>query len=432
MGYGVLTQYTELTRAARSRTIPAMTRARFLAVVVAVSLTGLFTQTGPFPPTGPFPQNGTALAADLARWYVVDIPARGEAAGWTLAGGEISHITQASDGTLYCVLDEGTGRIFRSTDSGTRWSALAAVSGPATDLAVAPDNPNAVYYATASTVHRSDDGGASFTPLPTGPGGSGSGNVSISSIDVADSGAGRTVAVSTSDGDTGEYGGVYVLDEADLASGWTDTGIGAYDVRRVAFSPRYGDGGQLVAITTDETDGFVMSRLGDNAWGADTAAAVIPGIVPLAAVVSFPYGHSATTDGSTFFAGLDTGSVMGDVLSVTRQGGTLQATDLDIGAATGQENVDVSGLAVSGSGTDATLLAGAARSGEAYSSTNGGQTWAASGKAPTGQGQTRVIMAPDFATSGRAYAATRGASGAFSRSADGGASGTSPASFSPS
>ncbi|MFC1979659.1 hypothetical protein ACFLVS_02130 [Chloroflexota bacterium] len=90
------------------------------------------------------------------------------------------------------------------------------------------------------------------------------------------------------------------------------------------------------------------------------------------------------------------------------------ATDLNTGADYALSNVDVTGLAINGNASNASLLAGAASSAEVYSSPDGGRNWTRSTRPPTGQTNTYVVMAPDFADSGRAYAATSGNESAFS------------------
>ncbi|MEE8418710.1 MAG: hypothetical protein V3S02_01200, partial [Dehalococcoidales bacterium] len=96
------------------------------------------------------------------------------------------------------------------------------------------------------------------------------------------------------------------------------------------------------------------------------------------------------------------------------------ATDLDIAASYGLDNVDISGLAVSGNGDTAILLAGGGS--QVYTSQNGGFTWTRSIKHPTGQPLTGLLMAEDYPGSSRAYAITAGTESAFSYTDDGGIS----------
>jgi len=61
-----------------------------------------------------------------------------------------------------------------------------------------------------------------------------------------------------------------------------------------------------------------------------------------------------------------------------------------------------------------------ATSAQVYFSTDGGSNWTVSSKPPTGQTATCVLTAPDFASSGKAYAATTGTESALSCTTDGG------------
>ncbi|MFC1939430.1 hypothetical protein ACFLXO_01935 [Chloroflexota bacterium] len=119
---------------------------------------------------------------------------------------------------------------------------------------------------------------------------------------------------------------------------------------------------------------------------------------------------------------VDTGSGSGDVYMVHLRWSpdSSMATDLDIGSAYNLTNVDVTSLAVSGDTVAASLLAGTADSTRAYISTDGGDNWKRSGKEPTGQSNTEVLLAADFTSSGIAYAATSGTESAFSYTTDGG------------
>ena len=94
---------------------------------------------------------------------------------------------------------------------------------------------------------------------------------------------------------------------------------------------------------------------------------------------------------------------------------------LNIGIAYSLSNVDVTSLAVTGTAANAYLMAGVDTSAQVYFSTDGGANWTISTKPPTGQTETYVLMASDFTSSGRAYAATTGTESAVSYTVDGGA-----------
>jgi len=180
-----------------------------------------------------------------------------------------------------------------------------------------------------------------------------------------------------------------------------------------------------VAVATNETDTFVTTKVGDAGWGAtvgdarlDRDNSGIPTSVAVAASadIAFPEDYDVTMGRYGLFVAIDTGSGNGDVYRINR----TAATDLNIGFGYGLSNIDVTAVAVTGNAATANLLAGAASSARVYFSTDGGRIWTRSTKEPTGQAKTCVVMAPDFSSSGKAYAATSGTESAFSYTADGG------------
>ncbi len=357
---------------------------------------------------------------DEVKWSRFDIPLDGKQGNWALANGsDVQHPTMAGDGTLYAYGKSLTYTFYKSTDNGYSWSSIGKVQDAIVDIAVAPDD--AVYYATTSAIYKSTDDGDTFIPLPS-PGGAGSNGVEIASFDVTRLNN-NIIVVGTRDTDNGEYGDVYTLDDTAPFT-WTDTSLGNYDVYAVAFSPNYPGDRQLVAIVTDETDTFATTKVGSAGWGATTANARLdqdnsgvptPIAVTNSAAIAFPDDYNSEIVAS-YFVAIDTGGGNGDVYKIDNS----VATDLNIGAGYALNNVDVTGLAITGNAASTSLLAGAASSAEIYFSSDGGRNWTRSTRPPTGQTNTYVVMAPDFADSGRAYAATSGNESAFSHTADAG------------
>jgi len=276
-----------------------------------------------------------------------------------------------------------------------------------------------IHYATPSNVYKSADAGNSFASLPPNPGGAGTNNLEITSIDVSCPGY-YIIAVGTRDCDSGQYGGIYILDES-MSFTWIDTDLGNYDVYDVAFSPDYPADRQLVAVVTDETDTLVTAKFSDAGWGATVADARLDRdnsglptpVVATSADIAFPDDYRASS--YNLFIAVDTNAGNGDVYRIN----SSMATDLNIGSAYGLGNIDVTSLAVTGSTAAARLLAGTSASAQVYFSTGGGINWTRSAKGPTGQAKTFVVMAPDFSSCGKAYAATSGTESALSCTADG-------------
>jgi len=367
------------------------------------------------------------------RWIKVNIPAGGEAGNWVLASGsDVKHLALASDGTLYAGVQGLTNSLYRSTDGGLSWASIGNVSDVIVGIAVSPRDAKRIYYATKSAVYRSVNGGKTFAALPASPGGAGTGHKEITSVDVASLNE-SIIAVGIRDTDSAKYGGVYILDESNAVPAWIDTGIGSYDVFAVSFSPNYASDRQLIAVTTNETDTFIASKIGDAGWNAVTDRVKLnrdnsypPASVALAgsATIAFPRAYSAdpSAEKSTFYAGINTGNNFGDVYKVDFSGASTgtTATDLNAGQLYGYNDIDVAGLVAAGDYPAAVLIAGEAHTARTYTSIDGGRTWTKTRKEPTGDIATGMLAAPDFAKSGRVYIVTSGVNSAFSVTRDAG------------
>ncbi len=377
-----------------------------------------------FPGTVANPSHSSATPEEV-KWSRVNLPTDGETGHWVLASGaNVRHLTAATDGTLYAYANPSatSDTLFKSTDGGYSWSATGKVEDTIIDLATSPEDAGTVYYATAANVYMSTDAGLNFTTLPPNPGGAGSNHIEITGIDITRRGGKSIIAVGTRDTDSAQYGGAYVLDESKSSVNWINTGLGNYDVYTVAFSPNFAADSQLVALATNETDTLITTRIDDSAWGSIYGNTAIAGLSPISATIAFPDDYDATTNDYTFFAAVNTGSGGGDVYRIKGAWvpGSSIITDLDIGDKYNQDNVDVTGLAVNGDTGKASLLAGSANGTQIYLSPDSGANWTRSRKAPTGQSETNLLVAPDFVTSGLAYAATSGTESAFSYTSDGG------------
>ncbi len=371
----------------------------------------------------------TASPAQV-KWSRVNIPTEGRAGNWVLANNsDVQHLTMAIDGSLYCYANpSGTSyTLFKSTDGGYSWSHTGKVKGTIAALATAPNDASTIYYATMSHIYKSTDAGSSFISLSPNPGGAGSNNIEITSIDVAPLDSNNIIAVGTRDTDNSQFGGVYILNENKPFTGWIDTSPGSYDVYAVAFSPNFTSDGQLVAVVTDEKDTLVTTKIGGVDWGEvmgdarldkDNSGIPTSVVVQDSAAIAFPDDYS---EDSTLFVAIDTDNNDGDVYMIGEAPGSSVATDLNIGADYNLSNIDVTSLAVTGSAAEANLMAGAAGSAQVYYSTDGGSNWTRSTKQPTGGSETCVVMAEDFANSGKAYAATSGIESGVSHTTDGGA-----------
>jgi photosystem II stability/assembly factor-like uncharacterized protein len=362
-----------------------------------------------------------ASASEALRWTKVSIPTEGEAGKWGLASGsDVKQVAISGDGTLYAAVTGLTYTLFRSTDGGYSWEHPGNVRDDITGIAISPHDNNIVYYATASAVYKSTNGGKTFTSLAPHPGGAGTDHREIASIDIARLN-GDIIVVGIRDNDINEFGGVYILDETDTIPEWADTGIGSYDVCAVACSPDFPNDRRIVAVATDENNTHIASKTGDTGWNAAIGCARLD-VVATSAEIALPGGDNGDVEEFVGYVAIATGTGGGDVFKIEGNPAPDMslATDLNAGSAGGQSDIDITGLAAYRNESGVTLLAGAADSTITYITTDEGKKWTRCRKAPTGTGHTGVRLAPDFEVSGKMYAFTSGDGSALSVSRDSG------------
>ena len=212
----------------------------------------------------------------------------------------------------------------------------------------------------------------------------------------------------TKDADNAEYGGIYLLEDEDPFPSWVDTEIGNYDACSVAFSPHFDEDSIITAMVTDQAHTYVAYNYGTiGDWNlvelldAASASFAITGASNIGITSNFsePY---------PLFVGVIGGD--GGLYEVDEnQAQRFNSIDGDI----------ISLDLINDSGT-IKLMAGDNANAEVWYSSDGGDSWDSATKAPTGSGPTYVVMAPNFASSDRAYAATSGHESAVSQTTDGG------------
>jgi hypothetical protein len=392
-------KYNHLTPLNITITMGAVIKAKVTlkALLLVALITSLFSA---------FPQS--TKAADLS-WSRANTPSDGVAGKWVLAAGsDVRFLTCATDGTLYGYADPtGTPfRIFKSTDGGVSWSYTGRVEDTIIDIAVVPDNPSSVYYATTSRVYKFNPAGDRFDPIAINPGGAGTNGIEITSLDVSSADGTECAVIGTRDTAGSEFGGVYTWDGNESLV-WQDSGIGNYDAYTVAYSPNFAIDRQIVALASDECDTVVMSNLNNGGWGAEIGNSSITGLLPVSAAIAFPSDYSSDLSLGRYvqYIALNTGSGQGDVFRLEGQASPAASTitDLNAGSRYGTASLDITSIAVSGNASEASLMAGSSDTTHVYVSTNGGQLWSRASQPPSGNSGTYVVMAPDFATSGVAY-----------------------------
>ena len=352
-----------------------------------------------------------SASPDIAEWSEVNTPTDGKPGDWVLAlGSDIQHLSLAIDGTLYAYKLEGTTHhLMKSTDEGHTWSETEYDGGAIADIACSWIDADTIYLTDGSHVYKSDDAGEGFDKVGDGTLPALDANESIACLDVGyDDNDDPVVFIGTADIDGGDFGSVYYLAEADFGAKWTDLKTGNYDVHSIACSPYFDKDSLLIALVTDETHTYIINNygvLGD--WShriellEDNTSSFV---VTAASRIGFLDDFDEIYE---LFVGVAVAG-NGDVYRVSEG----EAHDLGVDA-------DIISLDLVGEVGDTRLLAGGT-SGKVWYSTDDGESWDSSKKAPSGDGLTYVVVAPDFADSGIAYAATSGTESAFSISRDGG------------
>jgi hypothetical protein len=362
------------------------------------------------------------------------------------------------------------------------WSDIEGYHAPASpivDIVVSPDyaDDTTVFVATQYTVYQSVDSGKNFNCMEDDPGDYW--DADINDIDVALDGRGRLAIMLGTENDvwvfSTETGMNWQEQLIDGSSPWID------NVIAVAFSPTFSDDEGIYAVvsgynsdtSTDET--WMRCSFGNTAdgggWGADIGDAQFTNsegesFWSWQARIAFPDDFDPFgVDNNVCFVGITTyfdpyddfapGADIdptdgGDAYKVGfRDGAPSRTTDLDVrGVITTllPTATEVTSIAVSGDADSATIIVGvdsanltvAPESYLVYYSTDSGETWDPAAKGPTGgtdyndwgdypadsyygMATPKVVMAPDFATSGIAYCSTWGLdTSAFQRSTDGG------------
>ncbi|MCX6010851.1 MAG: hypothetical protein NT134_01060, partial [Chloroflexi bacterium] len=349
---------------------------------------------------------------DMAEWSGVNIPAEGRAGGWGLApGSDLAHLSLAA-GVLYADKREGTAnRLMRSEDGGLSWAETDYEGGVVADIVCPRGDAETVYLTDGSHVYKSDDDGESFARVGDGTLPALDANETISCLDVGYNGSNHPIVfIGTANSDMSQYGGVYYLAEGDFGAGWADMMAEGYDIYAIAASPNFDQDRRLIALASDESHSYIINNDGVIGGWLERIELLKDNTtsfaVSLASRIGFPNDFDIIYE---LFVGVGAGG-NGGVYRVDEGGAYDLGPDADIVSLDIAEDGDGIELVAGGTG------------GRIWYSADDGESWVLSKKAPSGDGLTYVVMAPDFAQSSIGYAATSGAESAFSISRDGGVS----------
>jgi hypothetical protein len=345
-----------------------------------------------------------AAETDTAEWSEVNIPAEGRAGGWELApGSDLTRLSLAA-GVIYTDKLDGESRLMWSEDGGLSWAETGYQGGAVVDIAC-PSNTDTIYLTDGNHVYKSDDG-EGFELMGEGSLPALDENERIACLDVGYDANHPLVFIGTTDGDTGQYGGVYYLSEGDFGAGWTDMIAEGYDIYAIAAARQFDHNFRLVALASDESHSYIINNEGvvgdwsertellkDNADSFETS---------LASRIVFPDDFDVSYE---LFVGVSSGG-SGGVYRVNQGSAYYLGPDADIISLDIAEN-------------DGRELVAGGSQGQLWHSPDGGDSWQPSRKAPTGDGAVYVAI-DDFSQGGVVYATTSGHESAFSVSRDGG------------
>jgi hypothetical protein len=343
------------------------------------------------------------------KWSKITTPEQGADGDYALwSDSNVGPIAVSPDGgTIFAASGADVDTLMRSTDDGYSWKQVMTkldgeeetVLGPIVDIVLSPDweDDDTLLVATEDDVYISGDRGVEFTTMDA-PGGT------ITSLDATLDDDGRlTLLVGADD--------VYLMKWP--LGGWVGQEVDD-SVLDVAFSTNYATDQQIIAVVIGDGT-IVRTKFGNSAWGAS-----VPNVTLFDKNGELVYADNAcislADDYDAFDPTLFVGVVAdeGDVYKIADGA----ATDLNVRDTASHQKTatNIWSIAVSGDniwvGTDMLDTDMTPKQYLIYWSADGGTTWQASAKQPTGTDMATVVL-------GSAYVGTQGDESAFSASADG-------------
>ena len=375
-----------------------------------------------------------AADPDENEWSKFSYPEEGSDGDWFWEDtiDYVGPIALAINGDLYCAADtDSEDHLFKSDDGGRTWSKTDYqddVEGDQiVDIACSSEDADIVYVADEDCVYFTDDGGDTFKELAKTSLTGLFTNETITTLDVGYIDGDPFVFVGTEDTNGGVY---FVKHVPGFTLEWTDLNLegdyAGYDVYSVNCPPNFEDTSTVYAIISHPDMGPEETLIVTNEgivgewtqFGGDLEDATSDGddmAIDAASDICFPDDF----DDDELFVGVSrVGGNPGSVYRVTedpdaayRLGDAMYDDDISL---------DVLSLDITGDVRATLLLAGAQDEADVFYSTDDGESWDAADKRPSGEYDTYVLMAEDFADSGEAWAATSDDECAVSYTIDGG------------
>ncbi|PVV82890.1 hypothetical protein [Dehalogenimonas alkenigignens] len=309
-------------------------------------------------------------------------------------------LTMAIDGTLFAYVNTAhssdTHKLAKSTNGGRTWT-IVTVPGKINALFCSPSEANVLYFAVGNELFKSTDSGATFATRGTVAAGE-----TITAIGAAIAGGSYKIMIGTA---SLLGGNTYYQNEGDFFLSFTAFGnLGAVapagaNVLALKLSPNFATDQGIIALVSNGVTTEVHFSTAGGVFGASLKKAAIPLAAPVTAAIDFPT-EFAMPASTIFFVGVGNGAGAGGIYRIVAAAASsaTASTATVVGGVNDIVSLDVSG-SYAGTGT---IFAGTATGGVLKSS-DSGANFTAAGKL-TGTSRTFVVMAGDYATSGKVYA----------------------------
>ncbi len=385
----------------------------------------------------PLPVTAATVPTTPNTWANVPVPSA--VGNVLLAGVDCDFIAVGNDGTTMYAADNQVGAVYWSSNAGVTWTNITPVAAtfPVIDMTVAPDDPKVVAFVDSADidavtggvqvgdVYVTSDGGSVWAAMPR-PSGLAAYTLDTHIQDLDISPAlpwGREYAVCTGNNVGAVVGGnVFIYGTAGNPMGWADMAAPVEDYWAVTFTPGYAGYRVVLAVSADVADtklnikntaiagwnavqGFVGWPV--NIEGATDISPTEAEITAAGIAVPTDFDPSIATSRRAYVY-WDANVVLNyDVYRVDDT--AVRRLNVNAGVPIQLASIDYDGTLNQGSlyvGDSVTTQV--RRTNDAFSAV---PTWSPSNKPPsTGavlvSGDTQVVLAPDFATSGIVYAGT--------------------------